>query len=106
MSRKASDGTWTRGATNSNQRGSSEDRRRRRKFLLNKFGNGITVKCTHCPAVLTFETVCADRIIPGWKGGRYTQDNIQPSCQSCGSEQGGQMGQVAKETKRAIAGGK
>lgn len=101
MSRKTPDGKWTRGATNRNSRGNSRDRRRRREFLLTKFGNGTTCVCSHCPTVLTVETVNADRIIPAWKGGSYARGNIRPSCGDCGSKQGGRMGQDAKAAKRA-----
>lgn len=100
MARKTPDGKWTRGATNRNSRGSATARRRRKQFLLNKFGNGETCACSHCPAILTFETVNVDRKIPGWKGGTYRRDNIQPSCADCGSKQGGQMGQEARQAKR------
>lgn len=69
------------------KRGNSKDRARRRQFLLSSAagfgGNGQTVKCVWCPEMLTEFTVEADRIIPGSKGGRYTRDNIQPSCRHC-----------------------
>lgn len=103
MGRKTPDGKWTRGATNRNSRGNSKDRLARREFLINKFGDGATVTCSHCPAVLTVDTVNADRITPGWQGGTYRRDNIRPSCGDCGSQQGGQMGQEAKEAKRRAA---
>jgi hypothetical protein len=101
MSRKTPDGKWTRRATNTNSRGNSRDRRRRREYLINTFGDGVTCVCSHCPTVLTIETVNVDRVTPGWKGGRYTRDNIRPSCAPCGSEQGGRMGSEAKAAKRA-----
>lgn len=101
MGKKTPEGKWNRTATNTNSRGSSRDRRRRREFLINKFGDGTTCTCTHCPTVLTIKTVNADRIIPGWKGGTYRRDNIQPSCQPCGSKQGGAMGHEAKMAYRA-----
>jgi hypothetical protein len=43
-------------------------------------GNGERVRCVHCGGWLTFETVEADRIIPG---GSYRRDNVQPSCRPC-----------------------
>lgn len=83
--------TSRRGTTNTNARGSTEDRRRRRQFLVNTFGDGVTVTCHTCPAVLTVDTVTADRIIPGCDGGRYTQDNILPQCLPCACSQGGHL---------------
>jgi hypothetical protein len=72
----------TRGTSNTNARGSSEDRRRRRRFLLETFGDGTTALCSFddCTILLTFETVTVDRILPGALGGRYTRDNIRPAC--------------------------
>jgi len=99
MPRKTPDGKWTRRATNTNSRGSSADRRRRREYLINTFGDGNTCVCSHCPAVLTVSTVNVDRIIPGWQGGTYRRENIRPSCWPCGNKQGGAMGQQAKNAK-------
>lgn len=104
MPRKTPDGKWTRRATNTNSRGSAADRRKRKEFLLGKHGDGVTCRCFHCPAVLTFATLNVDRIIPGWKGGTYRRDNIRPSCADCGSKQGGEMGQEAKRAKHEKAG--
>lgn len=100
MARKTPEGKWTRGSSNRDSRGNARDRRRRREFLINKFGDGTTCVCSHCPTVLTVETVNTDRITPGWKGGRYTRDNIRPSCADCGSKQGGTMGPEAKAARK------
>lgn len=79
-----------RGSRINDKRGSAEDRRRRKVYLLNTYGDGYTVKCSHCPTVLTFSTMCVDRHpVPGRKGGRYTRDNIRPSCERCSCEEGG-----------------
>jgi hypothetical protein len=44
-------------------------------------GDGMTVACVHgCGSMLTFETVEADRIIPG---GPYARHNTQPACRTC-----------------------
>ncbi len=59
------------------KRGNSADRRARKTFLLNAFGNGTTCACVHCGVTLTRETLEADRIVPG---GTYRRDNVQPSC--------------------------
>ncbi len=61
-------------------RSNSEDKRRRRAWILKTFGDGTTVECVHCGKKLTEKTMTIDRIIPG---GRYTHDNIQPSCLRC-----------------------
>lgn len=48
--------------------------------MLRTYGDGLTCDCTHCGLTLTYETVEADRIIPG---GSYRRDNVQPSCAPC-----------------------
>jgi hypothetical protein len=76
-----------RGTSNSNCRGSSYDRRRRRAFLIAKFGgpSGKTIKCFWCPKRM--RASCSvwevDRLLCGHKGGGYTRDNIVPSCPDC-----------------------
>ncbi len=85
-----------RGTTNRNSRGSSEDRRRRRAWLVATFGDGVTVTCSFCPVVLTVDTVSADRIVPGCDGGTYARGNIRPACAPCQSRIGG-------GTRRSIA---
>jgi hypothetical protein len=66
------------------RRGSNKDRARRKQWLLDAFGNGVTVRCVHgfpgCVGKLTYASVEADRIIPG---GTYARTNIQPSCGPC-----------------------
>ncbi len=105
----------TRGTTNGNARGSSEDRRRRREWLVETyradadvypgyefvelesglrveaaFGSGIPAcRCYRCGVLLTVDTVTVDRIIPGCKGGTYRRNNIRPACGPCNSETGG-----------------
>jgi len=100
----------TRGTTNRNARGSSEDRRRRREWLVDTyradvdayaspldghilawlFGTGLPAcRCYRCGRLLTVDTVTVDRIIPGCKGGTYRRDNIRPACGHCNSETGG-----------------
>jgi hypothetical protein len=89
-----------RGTTNRNARGGSTDRRRRREWLVATFGDGVTVACTFCPAVLTVDTVSADRITPGCDGGTYRRDNIRPSCVPCNSSTGGKLGAQRLATRR------
>jgi hypothetical protein len=67
------------------RRGSTADRRRRKQWLLDAYGNGTTVRCTHCPTLLTVTTLEADRIIPG---GSYERANILPSCGPCNKKRG------------------
>jgi 5-methylcytosine-specific restriction endonuclease McrA len=61
-------------------RGSSDDRRRRKSWMLAWFGDGTTCACTHCGEALDATSIEADRIIPG---GSYARTNIQPSCAPC-----------------------
>lgn len=65
------------------KRGNSADRRRRKVWMLSHFGNGVTCSCLHCERELTFETVEADRIVPG---GSYRRDNVQPACRRCNAQ--------------------
>lgn len=62
------------------KRGNSRDRRRRKEWMLETWGDGTTCPCVHCEAPLVYETVEADRIVPG---GSYRRENIQPSCRGC-----------------------
>lgn len=61
-------------------RGNTTDRRRRRLWLLDQFGDGVTCPCFDCGKALTYQTLTVDRIVPGAAGGRYTRDNIRPAC--------------------------
>lgn len=82
--------------SNRNERGNSYDRRRRKEWLLQKFGDGLTCKCAHCGDPLTAATLTVDRIVPGAEGGRYVRGNIQPACSTCNSSQGGFLGNQRK----------
>ena len=62
------------------KRGNSRDRRARKLWMLATFGNGSECACVHCAATLTYDTVEADRIVPG---GSYRRSNVQPACRSC-----------------------
>jgi hypothetical protein len=48
--------------------------------MLREYGDGITCPCAHCGITLDYETVQADRIVPG---GSYAFDNVQPACFAC-----------------------
>lgn len=80
------------GRCNSNERGSSYDRRARRAWLLSPAsgfgGDGEKVACWECGAMVSDKTMIVDRIIAGEFGGRYTRDNIRPHCAVCSCRQG------------------
>ncbi|WP_414637551.1 HNH endonuclease [Amycolatopsis sp.] len=84
--------TAKRGTSNRNARGSSTDRRRRRAWLLVRFGDGRKAPCYRCGRLLTERTITVDRVTPGAEGGTYRRDNIRPACGRCNSETGGQLG--------------
>lgn len=46
-------------------------------------GDGEKVACVHCGLMLDFETVEADRVVPGSRGGSYRRENVQPACRRC-----------------------
>lgn len=90
-----------RGTTNRNARGSAADRRRRREWMVATFGDGETVQCSTCPAILTVDTVTADRHpVPGCEGGTYARGNIRPMCGTCNSSSGGRLGNSRKTIQR------
>lgn len=106
-----------RGTTNQNVRGNTEDRRRRREYLVETYRADVDLvtyehggvgtwavgapdpwvglqrktacRCYRCGRLLTVDTVTVDRIIPGCKGGTYRRSNIRPACEDCNSETGG-----------------
>lgn len=71
-----------KGRPGGEKRGSAKDRRRRKHWMLETWGNGTEAPCVHCSTTLTYETVEADRIEPG---GSYRRTNVQPACRSCNS---------------------
>ena len=82
-----------RGTSNSNSRGSSYARRKRKQWLLDEFGDGTTAPCSFCGCELTFETLTVDRFpIPGCEGGTYSRGNIQPACGADNSRDGAAIG--------------
>lgn len=92
--------------TNRNQRGGSAQRRARREWLVNTFGDGEFVDCKlaatpDCWVAMTKWTVSADRIVPGILGGTYKRSNIQPACPACQSHTGGKLGAQRAREKRA-----
>ena len=67
------------------KRGRAADRRKRKVYLLWKYGDGETCQCVHCGKGLTFHTMEQDRIEPG---GPYRRSNVQPSCTPCNKRRG------------------
>jgi 5-methylcytosine-specific restriction endonuclease McrA len=114
----------TRGTTNKNVSGNSEDRRRRRVWLVETYradvdadaegqedwngvlyeeplGHGQPVcRCYRCGKLLTVDTVTVDRIVPGCLGGTYRRDNIRPACGRCNSSTGGKLSRTPKPRAR------
>jgi hypothetical protein len=89
----------TRGTTNRNARGGAPERRRRKQWLLDTFGDGATAQCAIrrrgvCVGRVDFTTLWVDRWpVAGHEGGGYTRDNIRPSCGPCNIADGGVAGQ-------------
>lgn len=79
-----------RGTSNSNDRGGSEQRRRRKQWLIDEFGDGELVVCRLCwRELLDFPSVTVDRFpVPGSEGGRYVRGNIRPVSARCNSVDG------------------
>lgn len=91
----------TRGTTNRNARGSSYDRRIRRRWLLRTYESNEPghARCYRCGRLLDESSLTVDRIVPGCLGGGYSRDNIRPACASCNSE----TGAAARDAKRRAA---
>lgn len=101
--------TATRGTTNGNARGSSQDRARRRAWLMVTWASDVPglVRCYRCGVhlfnpdepppngvswgVLVAAKLTVDRIVPGCRGGTYRRSNIRPACARCNSETGGRL---------------
>jgi 5-methylcytosine-specific restriction endonuclease McrA len=105
-----------RATASRNERGSAEDRRRRREWLLDTYRADVDVRvtepwpgftlfetkahdvpghgfekacrCYRCGSLLTLLTLTVDRIIPGCRGGTYRRSNIRPACFGCNNEMG------------------
>lgn len=90
-----------RGTSNSNVRGSSYSRRRRKQWLLDEFGDGVTAPCfaEGCDAVLTFDTITVDRIQLGKDGGSYRRENIRPACPPHNSSEGSKAMWAGRQNK-------
>jgi hypothetical protein len=80
-----------RGTSNTNTRGSAEQRRARRAWLVAEFGSCGIVTCYRCDVPLLAQSPDAfevDRIVPGCRGGTYARGNIRPVCPPCNIETG------------------
>ena len=98
----------TCGRCNSNERGSSYDRRARRAWLVTPAagwgGDGEKVPCWECGLMVDTTTMIVDRIVSGEDGGRYVRANIRPHCSLCSGRQGAARTQVIRKAKRAPTG--
>ncbi len=109
--------TVQRGTSNSNKRGSSSARRKRRRDVVRRYRANVDLlqgldgmvevpvghgepacRCYRCGVLLTENTVSIDRIIPGCEGGKYTDPlNIRPACLTCNSSTGGALGAARRK---------
>lgn len=89
----------SRGTSNTAIRGSAEDRRRSKRALLARDGDGTKAPCWECGTVVTFETMVRDKIKPGRDGGRYVLRNLRVHCSPCSHLQGQRMGLEARRWK-------
>jgi hypothetical protein len=80
-----------RGTSNSDSRGSSYARRKRRQAVLDRDGNGTWALCVTCPTAVDAETMRLDRVLPGFLGGTYALENVRPQCERCSERQGGYL---------------
>lgn len=74
-----------RGTSNSNERGSSYNRRARKAWLMENWKSDVEgfVRCYRCGMKLDENALTVDRIRPGCQGGTYKRDNIRPCCSLC-----------------------
>lgn len=96
----------TNGRCNTNERGSSYERRARKAWLLSVAagwgGDGESVPCWECDVLVEAEDLIADRIIAGEHGGRYVRANIAPHCPLCSGRQGQRRTVAIVNAKRAV----
>lgn len=50
-----------------------------------------TARCFRCGALVWFETISVDKIVPDCKGGTYRRENIRPACDDCQTTTGNQI---------------
>jgi hypothetical protein len=96
-----------RSTSNSNVRGSAKQRRARKQWLLDKYGDGLRAKCeircsANCARWVDYDSLTVDRWpIAGVDGGRYVRDNIRPAYGICNYADGGKLG--AKRAQELVA---
>lgn len=96
-----------RGTTNRNVRGNTSERRARKLWLLDEFGDGVTAPCLidwdmHCLGTVTVDTLTVDRYpIPGIDGGTYARGHIRPACGPCNSRAGTALRESRARTRGA-----
>ena len=108
-----------RGTTNGNARGSTQDRARRRAWLMVAWASDVPhfTRCYRCGVLLynpddeavevgtglghparwviregnyyTASALTIDRVVPGCQGGTYRRNNTRPACGGCNSKTGG-----------------
>jgi hypothetical protein len=91
-----------RGTTNTNVRGGSEDRRRRREWLVQTFRANkdlVVLEWAHSGSLPV-------EVDPGTEGSKpacrcYARNNIRPSCMGCASYTGAMLGVERKRELRA-----
>lgn len=91
-----------RGHRNTNERGNAAQRRARRQWLLDHYGDGQTAPCSDCGHPVDDSTIYVDRIVPAHLGGTYQRGNIQPHCQLCSCRQGQRIRRQLKELAALI----
>lgn len=91
--------TVRRGTSNTNCRGSAAARRKRKKELLVRDGDGLSAPCWECGTRVTFSTMICDRKKPGKHGGRYLLSNLRVHCRGCSETQGARMTQESRRWK-------
>ncbi len=82
------------------KRGNSTDRKRRKIWMLLSFGDGKFTLCVHCTKELDYDSVEADRIVPG---GSYRHENVQPSCSPCNKSRSNNTAWVGPMARGATA---
>lgn len=88
-----------RGRSNGNEAGSAKQRRRRRQWLLNTFGDGERALCHVCREVwVDIATMFVGRIVPGHQGGTYRRTNVRPECQRCSCVEGARVRNAMRVT--------
>ena len=97
-----------RSTSNSNSRGSAKQRRVRKQWLLDKYGDGHRAPCCMerhkpgCPGWVDYDSLTVDRWpIAGVDGGRYVRDNIRPAYGPCNYADGGKIG--ARRAQELVA---